>query len=45
VDVRVDGGPGHVSVEALTLEEEDGRTTLTATSVFDSTADRDGLLR
>jgi uncharacterized protein YndB with AHSA1/START domain len=39
------GAPGHVSVDTLTLEEHDGRTTLTATSVFDSVEDRDGMLQ
>jgi uncharacterized protein YndB with AHSA1/START domain len=38
------GMPGHVSVETLTLEEHDGKTTLTATSVFDTVEDRDGML-
>jgi uncharacterized protein YndB with AHSA1/START domain len=36
--------PGHVSVDTLTLEEHDGMTTVTATSVFDSVEDRDGML-
>jgi uncharacterized protein YndB with AHSA1/START domain len=36
--------PGHVSVDTLTLEEHDGKTTLTSTSVFDSVQDRDGML-
>ncbi len=39
-----EGAPGHVSVETLTLEEHDGKTTLTSTSVFDSVEDRDGML-
>ncbi len=38
-----EGLPGHVSVETLILEEIDGRTRMTATSVFDTTADRDGM--
>ncbi|MGH2528122.1 MAG: SRPBCC family protein [Actinomycetota bacterium] len=38
------GMHGHVSVETLTLEEHDGKTTLRATSVFDSVEDRDGML-
>jgi uncharacterized protein YndB with AHSA1/START domain len=38
------GAPGHVSVDTLTLEEHDGKTTLTSTSVFDSVEDRDGML-
>jgi uncharacterized protein YndB with AHSA1/START domain len=40
-----EGMPGHVSVDTLTLEEQDGKTTLTATSVFDSVEDRDGMLQ
>jgi uncharacterized protein YndB with AHSA1/START domain len=39
-----EGMPGHISVDTLTLEEHDGKTTLTATSVFDSVEDRDGML-
>jgi uncharacterized protein YndB with AHSA1/START domain len=39
-----EGMPGHVSVETLALEEHDGKTTLTATSVFDTVEDRDGML-
>ena len=39
-----EGMPGHVSVQTLTLEEHDGVTTLTATVVFDSIEDRDGML-
>jgi uncharacterized protein YndB with AHSA1/START domain len=40
-----EGLPGHVSVETLTLEEEDGKTTVTATSVYDTVEDRDGMLQ
>jgi uncharacterized protein YndB with AHSA1/START domain len=40
-----EGLPGHVSVETLTLEEHDGKTTLTSTSVYDSVEDRDGMLQ
>jgi uncharacterized protein YndB with AHSA1/START domain len=39
------GAPGHISVETLTLEEDDGKTTLTATSVFDTVEDRNGMLQ
>ena len=39
-----EGMPGHVSTQTLTLEEHDGKTTLTATLVFDTTEDRDGML-
>jgi uncharacterized protein YndB with AHSA1/START domain len=40
-----EGMPGQVSVETLTLEEQDGKTKLTATSVFDSVEDRDAMLK
>ena len=40
-----EGMPGHVSVETLTLEEHDGKTTISATSVHDSQEDRDGMLQ
>ena len=39
-----EGLPGHVSLETLTLTEQDGRTTLTGLSVFDSKEDRDGMI-
>jgi uncharacterized protein YndB with AHSA1/START domain len=39
-----EGMPGHVSVETMTLEEHDGKTTFTATSVYDSVEDRNGML-
>jgi uncharacterized protein YndB with AHSA1/START domain len=39
-----EGMAGHVSVETLTLEEHDGKTTLTSTSLLDSVEDRDGML-
>ena len=40
-----EGMPGNVSVDTLTLEEEDGRTTLIARSVFDTVEQRDGMLQ
>ena len=41
-----DGVPGHVSLETLTLEElPNNRTKLTAHSVFQSVADRDGMVQ
>jgi uncharacterized protein YndB with AHSA1/START domain len=40
-----EGLPGHISVETLTLEEHDGKTTVTANSVHDSVEDRDGMLQ
>jgi uncharacterized protein YndB with AHSA1/START domain len=39
-----EGMPGHISLETLTLEDHDGKTTVTATSLFDSVEDRDGML-
>jgi uncharacterized protein YndB with AHSA1/START domain len=40
-----EGMPGHISVDTLTLVEQDGKTTLTSTTVFDSVEDRDGMLQ
>ncbi len=40
-----EGMPGHVSVETLTLVEQDGKTTWTTRSRFDSVEDRDGMLQ
>ena len=39
-----EGMPGHVSVQTATFEEHDGKTVLTATVVFDSVEDRDGMI-
>jgi uncharacterized protein YndB with AHSA1/START domain len=39
-----EGAPGSVSVETMTLEEHDGKTTFTSTSVFSSVEERDGML-
>ncbi len=36
-----DGAPGHISVQTLVLEEHEGKTTLTATSVYDTVEERD----
>jgi len=36
--------PGHVSVETARLEELDGRTKLTTTSLFHTGEERDGML-
>jgi uncharacterized protein YndB with AHSA1/START domain len=40
-----EGMPGHVSVETLTLEEQDGKTLVTANSTFDTAEDRDGMIQ
>jgi uncharacterized protein YndB with AHSA1/START domain len=37
--------PGHVSVETATLEEHDGKTTLTIRSLYDSPEERAGVLQ
>lgn len=39
-----EGMPGHVLLETLTFEEQDGKTVLTDHSVFQSVADRDGMM-
>lgn len=39
-----EGMPGHVILETVTLEERDGKTFLTDQSVFQSVADRDGMV-
>lgn len=40
-----DGMPGHVAVESVVLEDiGDGRTRLISTSLFHTTAERDGML-
>jgi uncharacterized protein YndB with AHSA1/START domain len=40
-----EGAPGHVSLESMVLEERDGRTYLTAQSVFQSVEDRAGMMQ
>jgi uncharacterized protein YndB with AHSA1/START domain len=40
-----EGMPGHISVDTMTLEEHDGKTTMTSTSLFASKEDRDGMLQ
>jgi uncharacterized protein YndB with AHSA1/START domain len=37
--------PGHIAVEKYEFTEENGRTTVTTTAVFDNQADRDGMLQ
>jgi uncharacterized protein YndB with AHSA1/START domain len=39
-----EGLPGHICTDTLDFTEQDGRTTLTSTTRFDSTEDRDGML-
>lgn len=39
-----EGMPGNVSVDTMVLTEEDGKTTITSTSVFDAVEQRDGML-
>ena len=40
-----EGAPGHVSLETLTLEERDGRTYVTTSSVYQSVEDRDAMVK
>jgi uncharacterized protein YndB with AHSA1/START domain len=40
-----EGMPGHVLMTTTTLEEQDGSTTMTESSVFQTVADRDGMLQ
>jgi uncharacterized protein YndB with AHSA1/START domain len=39
-----EGMPGHVSVDILTFEDLDGRTRLTARTLFHTIEDRDGMI-
>jgi uncharacterized protein YndB with AHSA1/START domain len=39
-----EGVPGHVLLQTMTLDEVDGKTNLTMQSVFQSVADRDGMV-
>ena len=39
-----EGVPGHVSLDTATLEDVGGKTLFTATSVFQSVEDRDGMV-
>ena len=40
-----EGMPGHVSLETMTLEAVGSQTRITAHSVFQSIADRDGMMQ
>jgi uncharacterized protein YndB with AHSA1/START domain len=40
-----EGMPGHVCLESLKLEDVDGGTLITGTSVFQSVEDRDGMIQ
>ena len=39
-----EGVPGHVVLGIVTLEESEGKTTVTEKSIFESVADRDGMM-
>ncbi|MEX1018605.1 MAG: SRPBCC family protein [Litorilinea sp.] len=39
-----EGMPGHILVETVILHEHDGKTTVTDTSLFHTTEERDGML-
>jgi uncharacterized protein YndB with AHSA1/START domain len=40
-----EGMPGHVLLETVTLEDHDGKTRVIDSSIFQSVADRDGMLQ
>lgn len=40
-----EGMPGHVLLETITLEDYEGKTRMTDQSVFQSVADRDGMIQ
>ena len=40
-----EGLPGHISIDTLTLTEENGKTRYTIVSLFNSIEDRDGMLQ
>lgn len=40
-----EGTPGHVSLETVTFEDVDGRTKLTAKSIFQTVEERDALVK
>jgi uncharacterized protein YndB with AHSA1/START domain len=40
-----EGSPGNVSMDTLTLEERDGRTTVRTNSVYQSVEARDGMVQ
>src|SRR5574341_357191 len=40
-----EGMPGHVVVDTTTFEEQNGKTKMTVTSLFESVEDRDGMLQ
>jgi len=39
-----EGAPGHVSMDTVTFDEQDGRTTVRTNSVFQSVEDRDAMV-
>ena len=39
-----EGMPGHILRQTITFDEHDGKTTVSSTALFDSVADRDGML-
>jgi uncharacterized protein YndB with AHSA1/START domain len=40
-----EGLPGHISVETMSFEEQDGKTTYRSLTRFDTVEDRDGMLQ
>ncbi|OZM75020.1 ATPase [Amycolatopsis antarctica] len=39
-----EGMPGHIALETLTLTEENGKTTVSGSSIYQSVQDRDGMV-
>jgi uncharacterized protein YndB with AHSA1/START domain len=40
-----EGMPGHIALVTVTLDEQDGKTLLTETMLFDTPEDRDGMIQ
>ncbi|NWJ96906.1 MAG: SRPBCC family protein [Chloroflexi bacterium] len=43
--IEFEGMPGHIGLETITLEEQDGKTIMTDKGVFQSVEDRDGMVQ
>ncbi len=43
--IEFEGMPGHIGLETITFEEQDGKTTMTDKGVFQSVEDRDGMIQ
>ncbi len=43
--IEFEGMPGHIGLETITFEEEDGKTIMTDQGVFQTLEDRDGMIQ